>query len=102
MSYHQFKTKTGESIGSFEVFWNDEDSGPWSDERRNFDQGGDPFKPGWYWQAGFPGRKPDGYPMGPYKTEQKAIKDASEMTQEQPPNFVQMLQNLPWSDEPKG
>lgn len=34
--------------------------------------------PGWYWQACFPGCLPDGDPIGPFDTEEKAIADAQE------------------------
>jgi hypothetical protein len=37
-----------------------------------------PCEAGWYWQACFPGRMPDGEPMGPFKTEAEALADARE------------------------
>src|SRR5262245_16664866 len=35
-----------------------------------------PWEPGWYWQACFPGCLPDSEPNGPFATEQEAIDDA--------------------------
>lgn len=31
------------------VFWDDEDTGPYSNEPRNFNADSTPVKPGWYW-----------------------------------------------------
>tara|TARA_R110001592_G_scaffold162401_2_gene395580 strand:+ start:4585 stop:4827 length:243 start_codon:yes stop_codon:yes gene_type:complete len=78
MSYHQFRNETGEAFGSFEVFWDDSDTGPWSDEPRNFDHDDEPVKPGFYWWACFPGCLPDASPSGPFQNEQEAIKDATD------------------------
>ena len=78
MTYHQFRNENGEAFGSFEVFWDNSDTGPWSDEPRNFDHDGEPVKPGFYWWACFPGCLPDGEASGPFKTEQDAIKDATD------------------------
>lgn len=33
-------------------------------------------EPGWYWQACFPGCLPDGDPVGPFRTEREATKNA--------------------------
>ena len=76
MTYHQFSNDLGEPYGSFEVFYDDSDTGPWSDEPRNFDSENNPVSPGFYWWACFPGCLPDGDPSGPFQTEQEAIDDA--------------------------
>ena len=78
MSYHQFTNEQGEQYGSFEVFFDTADTGPWSDEPRNFDQDGKPVKSGFYWWSCFPGCLPDGEPSGPFENEQEAIKDATD------------------------
>jgi len=78
MSYHQFRDQTGEPYGSFEIFYDHSDTGPWSDEPRNFDQNGQAVKPGFYWWSCFPGCLPDGEPNGPFANEQEAIKDATD------------------------
>lgn len=77
MAYHQFK-EDGTEYGSFEVFYDDADTGPHSDEPRNFDADGEPVKPGFYWWACFPGCLPDSDAFGPFATEQDAINDALE------------------------
>ena len=77
MSFYQF-TNEGEHYGSFEVFYDDSDPGPWSDEPRNFDEDSQPVKPGFYWWSCFPGCIPDGSASGPFKSEQDAIKDATD------------------------
>jgi len=33
-------------------------------------------KPGFYWWSCFPGCLPDGEPIGPFETEEEAVKDA--------------------------
>ncbi len=75
--YHRFHTEvTQEEYGSFEIFWDDSDTGPWSDEARNFDGNGEPVKPGWYWWACSPGCLPDGEPSGPFASSRLALADA--------------------------
>lgn len=65
MPYHQFQTENGEPYGSFEVFHVPENDGA------------QPFAPGWYWWACFPGCTPDSEdPNGPFATEEDAMKDA--------------------------
>jgi hypothetical protein len=59
--YHQFTNEEGESFGSFEVFW-------WEDD--------EPPRPGWYWAAGFPGCLYDGEPSGPFGSSAQARLDA--------------------------
>jgi hypothetical protein len=77
MTYHQFTNDTGETYGSFEVFYDDADTSPWSDAPRNFDPHGEPVQSGFYWWSCFPGCLPDGDPSGPFETEQDAIDDAN-------------------------
>lgn len=53
------------------VFWDDEDTGPWSDAPRNFDSKGQPVQPGWYWcDVEYTGLKGEtrylNEPRGPY------------------------------------
>ena len=67
--YHQFTDKEGNTNGSFEVFFY-HDALPHTSERI-----GDK---GFYWWPCFPGCLPDGDPVGPFKTEQAAIKDATD------------------------
>ena len=75
--FHQFENEeTGEEYGSFEVFWDDSDTGPWGDEPRNYDAEGDPVSPGWYWWACFPGCMPEGEPVGPFSSSIAAYVDA--------------------------
>lgn len=38
------------------------------------DEEGEPLEPGWYYQFCFPGCLPESDPVGPYETEEKAIK----------------------------
>jgi hypothetical protein len=64
------------ALPNIEVFYDDADTGPYSDEPRNFDGNGEPVKAGWYWQPCFPGCLPDGDPIGPFPTEAEAIADA--------------------------
>ena len=59
MSYHQFTNEQGDQYGSFEVFFDNADTGP-----------------GFYWWPCFPGCLPDGEPIGPFQNEQEAITDA--------------------------
>ena len=69
MAYHQFTNETGETYGSFEVFFT----------CGSFNQGTeDSHAPGWYWQACFPGCLPDGDPSGPFETEAEAVANAND------------------------
>ena len=66
--FSPFRDAQGNEFGSFEVF-----------QTFGFlDLGGEPLAPGFYWQAAFPGCLPDGEPVGPFETEQDAIKDATD------------------------
>ena len=70
--YGQFRDEQGNEHGSFEVFYS-----AWP----GLTTEGDEYAPagkGYYWQACFPGCLPDGEPIGPFETEQAAIKDATE------------------------
>ena len=67
--YHQFTNADGEQFGSFETFFY-YDAMPHTSERI-----GDK---GYYWWPCFPGCLPDGDPIGPFETEQDAIKDATD------------------------
>ena len=61
------------ALPNIEVFHHPTDTdNPWTDDD------GEPFEPGWYWWACFPGCLPDGDPMGPYLNEQAAIDAAGE------------------------
>jgi hypothetical protein len=71
MSYHEFRNETGEAFGSFAVFHHYKDA--FSVLPDDFD-----YSTGWYWQAGLPGCLPDGEALGPFETEQEAIKDATD------------------------
>ena len=76
MSYHRFKAEDGTEYGSFEVFYNADESpdfvlDPWDSDPQ-------PAPVGWYWVAGFPGCLWDGDPQGPYESEREAI-DAAQM-----------------------
>ena len=67
--FYEFTDCDGSTYGSFEVFFT----------CGSFDQNSeDSFKPGFYWQACFPGCLPDSEPMGPFETEEQAIQDANE------------------------
>lgn len=77
MASHSFLTPDGSPYGSLETFrvtrqnrcgWGD--NGRWDD--------GSLIRCGWYWQASFPGCLPDGDPMGPFRSESAAIRDAQE------------------------
>jgi hypothetical protein len=46
----------------------------WSEDMDASD--GEPFEPGYYWWACFPGCLPDGEPNGPFETEEEALEDA--------------------------
>ena len=67
--YHQFTDADGSTYGSFEVFYY-YDSIPRTSHRI-----GDK---GYYWWSCYPGCHPDSDPIGPFETEQDAIKDATE------------------------
>ena len=69
--FAQFKDAQGNEFGSFEVFHHYKDA--FSTLPDDFD-----YPTGYYWQACFPGCLPDGEPCGPFKTEQDAIKDATD------------------------
>ena len=82
--YHQFHNDDGEPYGSFEVFWDDADTGPWSDEPRNYDADGEAVKPGWYWWSCFPGCLPESDAIGPFANSIDARYDADENCYESP------------------
>ena len=67
--FHQFTDSQGNKTGSFEVFYY-YDAFPKTSERI-----GDK---GFYWWPCFPGCLPDGDPIGPFESEQDAIKDATD------------------------
>lgn len=80
MSYYRFTDHNGNTYGSFEVFritrqnrksWGD-GSGFWENEigERSL------ILCGFYWQACSPGCLPDGDPMGPFRSESAAIRNA--------------------------
>jgi hypothetical protein len=74
--YHQFHAEeTQEPYGSFEIFWADLGDLGLTEE-------GDEVRPGWYWQACFPGCLPDGEPCGPFATSRQALQDADEWNPE--------------------
>ena len=78
MPYHAFIDSTGEPYGSFETFRiTRQNRAGWGDNGRDAD--GALLRCGHYWQACFPGCLPDGEPMGPFRTEAAAIRDAREM-----------------------
>lgn len=60
--YHQFTSDTGETFGSFEVWWKEH-----TDEQGEF---------GWYWWSCFPGCIPDSEAIGPFNDSQEAFEDA--------------------------
>ena len=67
MSFHQFiNQETGESYGSFEVFY----------DIKSLTLTGKEVDAGFYWWPCFPGCIPDGDAVGPFDTEQKAIDSA--------------------------
>ena len=67
MAYHEFTNETGETYGSFEVFY---DIGSLTLLGKEVDAG-------FYWWACFPGCLPDGDPIGPFETEEEALNDAN-------------------------
>jgi hypothetical protein len=77
-----------------EVFHMSEDdireAGPdsvWYETEGNYT--GQPFVPGWYWWACFPGCLPDGEPNGPFDSEVKAVANARAGISFRPPrNFL--------------
>ncbi len=80
MTYHQFTNESGEQYGSFETFYLNP-AQAWEilgDSWELSDQGEHITLEGVYWQACFPGCLPCGEPIGPFGTEQDAIKDATE------------------------
>lgn len=76
--YHQFHNEDGGTYGSFEVFWDDADVSEWGGQARNYDEDGEPVKPGWYWWPCFPGCIPDGEANGPFASSRAAMYDADE------------------------
>ncbi len=68
MSFYRFRNEDGEEYGSFEVFC--------MDESYPVEPGVEPWEPGYYWQACFPGCLPDGEPVGPFDSEDEAIEAA--------------------------
>ena len=83
MAYHSFKDASGNLYGSFKTFritrgnrssWGD-GSGFWENEWGERSR----ILCGFYWQSCFPGCLPDGEPMGPFRSEAAAIRDAQEM-----------------------
>jgi len=68
MSYHQFIDHEGYEYGSFEVFY----------DIASLTLTGKPVQEGFYWWPCFPGCIPDSDPMGPFDTEEEAIKDAQQ------------------------
>ena len=80
MAYHSFLDPSGNAHGSFEVFRITRQNRPgWGDNGRDAD--GSLIRCGYYWQACFPGCLPDGEPMGPFRSEAAAVRDALEMEQ---------------------
>lgn len=65
MPCHTFRDPSGNPYGSFETF---------RVTREN--RGDSDLRCGFYWQACFPGCLPDGEPMGPFRSEAAAIRDA--------------------------
>ena len=75
MSYHRFTDHNGHPYGSFETFRITRQNRPgWGDNGRWED--GTLIRCGFYWQVCFPGCLPDGDPMGPFRSEAAAIRDA--------------------------
>ena len=75
MSHHRFTAPDGTPYGSFEVFRITRQNRPgWGDSGRWED--GSLIRCGFYWQACFPGCLPDGEPMGPFRSEAAAMRDA--------------------------
>lgn len=49
------------------------------ENRTNYtDENGEPLACGWYWQTCLPGCLPDSDPVGPFKTEAAALRNARE------------------------
>ena len=68
MSYHQFIDLEGNECGSFEVFY----------DIKQLTLTGKKVSAGFYWWPCFPGCIPDGDAVGPFDTEEEAIKDAQQ------------------------
>ena len=65
MGYHQFIDELGNAYGSFVIEF----------------IAADPYlEPGWYWTACFPGCLPDGESIGPFTTQEDALRDAQQVT----------------------
>lgn len=73
MAYHAFKDEDGRAYGSFETF---ELTAATIAAEGLTDEEGDAREPGFYWWACFPGCMPDGDAVGPFTTEEEAIRDA--------------------------
>ena len=76
--YQAFKDEdSGESYGSFEVFYQTQQAVALMNEgRETWDD--HKYEPGWYWWACFPGCLPDGDPSGPFATEDEALSNAQD------------------------
>ncbi len=62
MTFHQLVDEAGQTYGSFAVEF----------------IAADPFlEAGWYWTACFPGCLNDSDPVGPFKSEEDAMRDAN-------------------------
>lgn len=79
--YHQFEDETGAPYGSFKVFWNDSDIPCYGGEPRNYDEDGEPVKPGWYWWSCWPGCLPESSASGPFARSSQAYDDAMEFAE---------------------
>lgn len=74
MAFHRF-IDGSHTYGSFETFRiTRQNRSSWGDNGRWED--GTLIRCGFYWQACFPGCLPDGEPMGPFRSEAAAVRDA--------------------------
>ena len=64
-----------EFAGAFEIFWDDEDKMHGS-SARNFDEDGNPVRPGWYWVELDPDGKWIDEIHGPFARSRHAYEDA--------------------------
>ena len=69
MSYYQFIDHEGYEYGSFEVFF----------DIKQLTLTGKEVGVGFYWWPCFPGCIPDSDPIGPFETEEEAIRDAQQI-----------------------
>lgn len=69
MSYYQFVDDDGCEYGSFEVFY----------DIASLTLTGKAVGEGFYWWSCFPGCIPDSDPIGPFETEEDAVKDAQQI-----------------------